>query len=360
MPSNRSNSAWPSGTRTPASWRVHTPAPVSHVFAVLAIAAIVVQLAVAQLTLALAVAFIATAALTRWRPAWLFGPALAGLVWITAIGIGPAGIGYLDGAKRLIVLSHGPGLLAGHLGETCVALAQWHQWLPAQIPLALIVASAEAGVVGRLTRRTASRPGLLVAVRRQYVRASLRRGNLATADGACLGVMTATGRRVAVSWREASGGVLVTGQDAGAVTRTGLDLATAAILHRKTVIIIDMHAEPALDTLGDCAAADVQVLRRVASASAKVTAPLAVFGSGGYSYRPFADARGDPAADLLLSMTDWTGVSEARRAFCADYIATAAEVVVTPATTSAEQQNILDELIGLLRPGALEARAAHL
>jgi hypothetical protein len=59
-------------------------------------------------------------------------------------------------------------------------------------------------------------------------------------------------------------------------------------------------------------------------------------------------------------MTDWTGVPEARRAFCADYIATAAEVVATPTTESAQQHNIVDELIGLLRPGALEARAAHL
>src|SRR5262249_33082667 len=160
----------------------------------------------AQVTLGLAVALIAITALTRWRPTWLFGPALAGLVWVTAIGPGRAWIGYLDGARRLIALSHAPGLLGGDLGAASAALAQWHHWLLGQIPFALIVACAEACVVGRLTRRTASRPGLLVAMRRQYVRASLRRGNLATVDGACLGVVMETGRRVAVSWREATGG----------------------------------------------------------------------------------------------------------------------------------------------------------
>jgi hypothetical protein len=360
VPTYPSNTAWPPGARTPVSWRFRKPAPVSHVFAVLAIAAIIGQLAVAQVTLALAVAFIATAALTRWRPSWLFGPVLAGLVWVTAIGPGRAWIGYLDWVRRLSALSHAPGLLPGHLGETGVALAQWHHWLPAQIPLALIVASAEAFVYGRLTRRTTSRPGLLIAVRRQYVRASLRRGNLATIDGACLGIVMEAGRRVAVSWREATGGVLVTGQDPGAVTRTGLDFAIAAILHRKTVIIIDLECGLAVDTMGDCAAADAHALRSVISASEDVMAPLAVFGSGGHSYQPFVDARPDAAADLLLSMTDWTGVSEPRRAFCADYIATAAEVVVTPTTAPAQQHNIIDELIGLIRPGALASRAAHI
>lgn len=355
-----------------------------HLVAVVVIAAIVVQLAVAQITLALAIAFVATAALSRWRPSWLFSPALVGLVWATAMGAGRAWNGYLSGVSRLVALSHAPGLLAGHMGATGAALGQWHHWLPAQIPIALIVASAEAGVACRLTRRTASRPGLIVAVRRCYVSASLRRGDLATADGACLGVVTATGRRAAVSWREAAGGVLVTGQDAGAVTRTGLSLAIAAILHRKSVIIVDLAGGLSVDVVGPArqraadkvglaegvagdakgargAMADAQELRRVTAASNAVSAPLAVFGSGGYSYQPFAEVCGDEAADLLISMTDWSGVSEARRAFCADYVATAIEVVTTPAPTasSAQQRNILDELIELLRPGALEARACR-
>jgi hypothetical protein len=58
-------------------------------------------------------------------------------------------------------------------------------------------------------------------------------------------------------------------------------------------------------------------------------------------------------------MIDWTGVPEARRAFCADYVAVAVEVVATPRRASARQGNILDDLAGLLRPGALEARACR-
>jgi hypothetical protein len=356
--SYRSSSAWRRATRTSVSWRAPRPPRTGRVVAVVVIAAIVLQLAIAQVTLALAVAFVVTAALSRWRPAWLFGPAVVGLVWLSAVGASRAWSGYAGGFRRLVALSQEPGALAGHLRATGAALGQWHHWLPGQIPFALIVASAQASVVCRLARRNACRPGLIVAVRRCYVSASLRRGDLATADGACLGVVTDTGRRAAVSWQESAGGVLVTGQDAGAVTRTGLSLATAAILHRKTVIIVDLAGGQAWGKMGDYGVADVHVLRGVTSASDKVSAPLAVFGSDGY-YQPFAGARGDAAADLVLSMTDWTGVSEARRAFCADYVATAIEVVATPTTASAQQRNILDELAGLLRPGALDGRACR-
>src|SRR5262249_10900429 len=48
------------------------------------------------------------------------------------------------------------------------------------------------------------------------------------------------GRRAEVSWPDIAGGLLITGHDRAGVTSTGLDLATAAIQHRKAVIIIDL------------------------------------------------------------------------------------------------------------------------
>jgi hypothetical protein len=335
------------------------------------IATVSVQLAVAQVTLALTVVFAATGALSRWRPAWLLGPAVLGLGWATAIGAGRAWSGYLGTARYFAVLLSAPGTLSAHLSALGAAAAHWHRWLPAQTSLALIVASAEAGVVGRLARRGGTyRPGLLVAARRCYIRVSLRRGEVATADGACLGVVTDMGRRAVVSWPEAAGGVLVTGQDRAAVTRTGLDLATAAILHRKTVIILDLAKEVVTGSRdladgvtgsrdladGVTGSRDAVVFRCVTSASADANAPLAVFGAGCCGYEPFADPRADTAAELLLSMTDGAGEGEARRAFCAEYIAAALEVMAT-STTSPAEHSILDDLVALLRPGGLDAWA---
>jgi hypothetical protein len=321
----------------------------------------VAQLAVAQVSLGLAAAFVAAAALRRWRPAWLVCPVLLGFGWAMVIGAGRAWSGYLGGTRLFLALLHAPGLLAGHLDGPGATAVPWHRWLVAQIPFALVVASVEASVVSMLAgRRRTSRPGLLVAVRRCYVGASLRGGSPATADGACLGVVRATGRRAVVSWREAAGGVLVTGHDAATVTCTGLVLATAAILHRKTVIIVDLADGP---TTYEEGARDDRapppVLQRVTSASADASAPLAVFGSRGRRYEPFAGACADAAAGLLLSMADWTAEEEARRAFCADYLTAALEVMTASAAVGAPGHNFLDDLAALLRPDALEATAAR-
>ncbi|MGN6794269.1 MAG: hypothetical protein ACTHJW_17940 [Streptosporangiaceae bacterium] len=198
-----------------------------------------------------------------------------------------------------------------------------------------------------------------MTARRRYVRVSLRHGEFATADGACLGVVAESGRRATVSWLEAAGGVLVTGQDAEEVTRTGLDIATAAILHRKTVLIIDLTDGLTRDGQGrrrGGSVAQTSVLRNVTSASAEVDAPVGVFGAGS-CYEPFSAAGPAEASSLLLSMTDWTQ-GHARRAFCADYVTAALEVIAT-SVTAREQYDILDDLVALLRPGALEARAAR-
>ena len=228
---------------------------------------------------------------------------------------------------------------------------------------------------------------MLVAARRSYVRASLHCGELATAEGACIGVVTGTGRRAAISWRESRGGVLVTGQDAAAVTRTALDLAIAAILHRKAVLIVDLTGGligDGRDGCGIAAATKQAVLRRVTAASADVAAPLAVFGSGGDCYEPFSGAGPAMATSLLLSMIDWGEGGQSRRTFCADYVWAALEVIASRAAgarataaasaaaasgaagtaaaasvAAGTAHNILDELAALLRPGAIQARVGR-
>ncbi len=111
-----------------------------------AAAAVVLQLALAQVTLGLATAFLVIAALTRWRPAWLIWPAIAGLCWIAAIGAARAGAGYVAGAGHLVSVLTGPGPLAAQLRGFGSFAAGWQRWLPAQFPVALVAAAAEAGL----------------------------------------------------------------------------------------------------------------------------------------------------------------------------------------------------------------------
>ena len=332
--------------------------------------AIVLQLALAQVTLGLAAAFLVIAALTRWRPAWLIWPAIAGLCWIAAIGAARAGAGYVAGAGHLAGVVTGPGPIAAQLREFDSVAAGWQRWLPAQFPVALVVAAAEAGVAGRLAARGPYRPGLLVIARHCYVSASLRRGEVATSDGGCVGVIADTGRRAAVSWREAADGVLVTGLEAAAVASTCLDLAAAAILHRKSTLIIDLTSGAIAGCQGGRPGAvtvPASVLRSVADTCASADAPLAVFGQGRDRYEPFSEAGPAGAAALLIDMTGQAEAEagHARRAFCADYAQAAFEVIAigagradtrTAAAAAHRQCGILDELAMLLSPGALQAR----
>src|SRR5262249_61801007 len=101
-------------------------------------------------------------------------------------------------------------------------------------------------------RARASRPGAPAAARRAYLIASLRRGEVATVDGGCVGIVAATGRRAEITWREAERGVLVTGTSPAAVSGVGRDLAMAAIQHRKAVLVIDLASRT-----GDLTAASV-------------------------------------------------------------------------------------------------------
>jgi hypothetical protein len=335
--------------------------------------AVTIQLALAQVTLGLTAAFLVMAALTRWRPAWLIWPAIAGLCWIAAIGAARAGTGYVACAGHLVGVVTGPGPLAAQLQGLGSFAAGWQRWLPTQFPVALVVAAAEAGAAGRLAARGRYRPGLLVTARRSYVRASLRRGEVATSEGGSVGVIADTGRRAGVSWHEAADGVLVTGQEMAAVASTCLDLAAAAILHRKSTLIIDLTSGAIAGGQGGrpgAATVPASVLRSVAGMCASADAPLAVFGQGLDRYEPFSEAGPAGAAALLIDMMGpaEAEAGHARRAFCADYAQAAFEVIAmsagragtrTAAAAAHRQAGILDELAMLLSPGALQARLSH-
>ncbi len=369
-----------------ASARTGQPAPPARLrrgdlAAAAAAAAVLVQLAFAQLTLGLTVAFLVIGRLSRWRPAWLAWPAAAGLGLVAAGGAGPAVAGYLAAARHLIGFATRPGPVLVGLPHLTAPLGSWRHWLPAQLPAALVAAAAEAGVAGRLSRpRRAGRPdrpyrpGVLVAARRAYLTASLRRGEVATGDGSCVGIVTGTGRRAQISWPEAEAGVLVTGASAATVTRTGLELATAAIQHRKTVIIIDLSGHPGDARAGDYRAGDgpggpADLSREpaggltgpVTAACADRGAPLQRLGDPRRCYDPLCAAPPARAAGLVMAMIDWTGTAPAGRPSAAGYLTAAFEVIAASARMPAGRRRpVVDELAGLLRPGELQVRLGHL
>ena len=201
---------------------------------------------------------------------------------------------------------------------------------------------------------------MVAAVRRGYAVACVRRGEVATADGCCVGIRPDTGRRAVVSWREALGGVLVTGIDGADVTCTCLDVVAAAILHRKSVLVIDMTSGTSSGQRRRCGAVTASVLSAVAAVSEEAAAPLMVFGSGSSCYEPFAEAGPADSAGLVIAMADWAGSSPARREFCGNYVSAALEVIAAdgPAarSTGRPPRSVLDDLAALLVPGALPAQ----
>ncbi len=115
---------------------------------------------------------------------------------------------------------------------------------------------------------------MLVLARCRYLTMVLRRGELATADGCCLGITRATGARAELTWREAEAGVLCLSQDAAAVSATGRDLVLAAIQHRKAVIVIDLNGGSLAQAAGPPASS---LADQIGLACAEVSAPLRRF-----------------------------------------------------------------------------------
>jgi|HubBroStandDraft_1064217.scaffolds.fasta_scaffold00695_10 hypothetical protein len=357
------------------SWRLRHLAPRqisprSDLVAGVAVVALLVQLLFAQVTLALVLCFLIVGRISRWRPLWLALPAAVGLGWLLAVGARPAVDGYLAGGGQVLAHLARPGPLLAKLRQLRWVAAAWRRWLPRQFPVALIVAAAQSmliGVFGRAVRPWPYRPGGLVAARNFYLAATLRRGEVATSDGCCVGIVADAGTRAMISWRAAQAGMLCVSQDVSGVSATGRDMALAAIQHRKAVIMIDLAGDcgscgssagtgGTCFCLGGCGTAE-----RVAAECANAGAPLQSFDGRSAGYDPLSCASPARATNLIIAMMDWTEVSQPRRLLCANYLnAALAVIALTPADPVWPRVPLLDELPGLLTPGTLPARLARL
>ncbi len=330
-------------------------------------AVLLVHLLLAQLTLVLAAVLYAVGRISRWRLHWLAVPVGVGLLWMLAIGPSRAWAGLTAGPRQVLAYLGGIGRHPGHLLHLPEAFAGLPHWLPGQLPLALILAAAEAfGLCWlQLCRQPrgrgggqAWRTGLIVAARRRWTTAWLRAGGVVSRDGCYLGVDVTTGRLAAISWPEAEGGVLCagsagdTGLDAAASSaeslpaeaQSGFRLAHAAMRRRKPVIVIDLTGSPFL--AGSLAAASVEP-----------GAPVSRFGPAGPGcYEPLRG--GDPAraAALVMAMLDWSETGDQQRRSCAAYLTDA--LAVQAAAPRDRRVPVLDDLGLLLTPGGLRERAA--
>ena len=323
-----------------------------EITAALSLLALLAGLLLAQITLALTVAFYVAGKLTRWRPVWLAIPAIGGLVWALVIGPAAALAGLTAAPRALTGLLTRPLPAPARLAQLGSLPARQVSWFPGQLPAGLILAAGLAAVAWWLDwlhtdewRLPAPRPGLVVTSRRWLTAACIRSGGVLSRTGTCLGVVPATGRPAVIGWAEAERGVLVTGAAPADVTGAAGQLAHAAIRLRKPVIVVDLAAGPGLPGL-------------LAAAAAAAGAPLLTFTAAGPGcYEPFP--AGDPArnAALAVGMIDWAGqpgtVRQASQSVLADIFAVAGAV---PAD---DGRAVLDDVVALLRPGALQARMAR-
>jgi hypothetical protein len=335
--------------RTPRRPPYPAPGDAQHhgeLTAVIALLVLLAHLLLAQLTLVLTAALYAAGRLGRWRPEWLAAPAGAGVLWVLAIGPPRAARGLTAGPRQVLGYLGGIGRHPGHLLHLASAYGGAAHWLPEQLPLALILASAETLGLGWLLRRLgrgyAWRAGLIVAARRRATAASLMSGGgVVTRDGCCLGLDVATGRPAAITWREAESGVLCAGT---ATTESGFGLAHAAIRRRKPVIVVDLTGSPWL-------------AESLAAACVEPGAPFSCFGPAGPGcYEPLRGRDPARAAALVMAMIDWTGVGDPQRRSCAAYLTDA--LAVQAAAPGDRQVPLLDDLIRLLTPDGLRERAA--
>jgi hypothetical protein len=333
---------------------------------------VLVHLLFAQLTIIVAAVLYLLTKLTRWRLSWLILPAAAALVWTAAVGLGPAAAGFGDGPARVLSYLGTPGHQVSHLLHFTTAFAGIASWLPRQLPLALATGAAEAALAGGLSwlhtdewELRPARPGLIVAIRRAATVHAIRTGGVVTRDGGCLGVVAATGTRVALSWAEAAGGVAVCGSAEPEVLTTGFQLVHAAVRRRKPVLAVDFTADP-------------QLPGKLAAVCAEAGAPLQVFGdpdargpdardpdargpdadrTPAACYEPFR--HGDPGqrAALITAMLSWEGPGRQYRRSCTAYLEDVFELL--DAAPGDPRVAVLDEVIHLLNPTAMRARMQY-
>ena len=310
------------------------------------------HLVFAQLTMVLAIVFYAITKVTRWRPQWLAIPAAVGVVWALAIGPATAVRGLLAGPRHVVAYLGGVSGAPDRIMHLGAAFGGMGAWLPRQLPLALVTGAAEAAIAVWLSwlhtdewRLPAPRPGAVIAIRRWYLARVVRGGGVVTRDGACLGIAAPGGGRAALSWAEVAPGVLCTGAGGSGTTTTSFQLVHAAIRRRKPVIAVDLSGSR-------------QLAEWFAIVCGATGTPLQVFAATGpLYYEPLRG--GDPGrrAALVMGMIDWAGTADQYRRSCGAYLNDL--FAVTDAAPGDPRTPMLDEVLHLLNPAALRARAEH-
>jgi len=335
-----------------------------EILAVCVVLAVLAHVLFAQLTIILAAVFYLITKVTRWRLSWLAVPAAAGLAWTAAVGPRAAAAGFAAGPAQIAHYLGARGHQADHLLHFTAAFTGIGTWLPRQLPLAVLAAAAEAALAGWLSwlhtdewNLPPARPGLIVAARRAATVRAIRAGGVVTRDGACLGVAPGSGRRVALSWTEAAGGISVCGSADQDVLTTSFQLIHAAVRRRKPVLAIDHTSDPGLTG-------------RLAAVCAAAGAPLLVFGpvqgqrAGTVDawaqvacYEPFR--HGDPGrrAALVTAMLSWDGPGRQYRRSCVAYLEDVFELL--DAAPGDPRVPVLDDVIHLLNPVAMRARMEY-
>jgi hypothetical protein len=310
-----------------------------EVLAAVAAAAVAAGVLFAPLTLILAAVFHAVSGVSRWRPLWLGVPAACGTVWLLAVGPRVAAADYGRGpaatASALPRIFTGPAAVSRAVGAVYADGAR-------QLPIALILGAGVAALAWWVRWMhtdewdvPAPRPGLVHIGRRRRTVASLRSGRVLTRDGTRLGVDETTGGPAVLSWRDAGGGVLLTGAARPAVLAAGLRLAHAAIRRRKPVIVVDL-------------AGDAGLPAALATICASVRAPLHVFGAAdGPRYEP--RVRPDAEQHAALLAVPWgprPGLGAGERVSLGEVVRQRAVALFTLAATG--RRDIAEAIAGLV------------
>ena len=327
-----------------------------EVLAACVVAAVLAHVLFAQLTILVAAALYLITRVTRWRLSWLAVPAAAGLAWTVAVGPRAAAAGFTAGPAQIADYLGASGHQADHLLHFTGAFAGMGNWLPRQLPLALLAGVAEAALAGWLiwlhtdeSDLRPARPGLIAAARRAAIVRAIRVGGVVTRDGGCLGVAAGSGARVTLSWAEAAGGITVCGSSGPDVLTTGFQLVHAAVRRRKPVLAVDHTADP-------------ELTGKLAAVCAAAGAPLLVFGeeraigagARAACYEPFRHGAPARRAALIAAMLSWDGPGRHYRRSCVSYLEDVFELL--DAAPGDPRVPVLDDVIHLLNPVAMRAR----
>jgi len=330
-----------------------------EVLAVCVVAVVLVHLLFAQLTIVIATVLYLITRVTRWRLSWLTVPAAAALAWTAAVGPRAAAAGFTAGPAQIVDYLTASGHQADHLLHFTDAFRGLGNWLPRQLPLALLAGTAEAALAGWLTwlhtdesDLPPARPGLIVAARRAATVRAIRSGGVVTRDGGSLGVAAGSGARITVSWAEVAGGVSVCGSSGPDVLSTGFQLVYAAVRRRKPVLVVDHTADP-------------ELTGKLAAVCAAAGAPLLVFGEDGAAaggtraacYEPFRHGAPGRRAALITAMLSWDGPGRQYRRSCVSYLEDVFELL--DAAPGDARVPVLDDVIHLLNPVAMRARLEY-